>query len=95
MMEKVPAALILVVCLVMLLRLVLGERRRATFDAYAREAWEALATMPARLLRWRGNRRRAAEMARDAIRRASAAPEVRRDGNVYHPESFREPRKPH
>ncbi len=100
MMEKVPAALLLAVCLVMLLRLVMGATRRRAFDAWLLGAWAWTVSRWRRALRWRSNRRDAALAARDAIRRASAASttapaDVRREGNVYHPQSFRDPRKPH
>jgi hypothetical protein len=95
MMEKISAAVMLAVCLVMLMRLMLGEKRRPTFDARALGAWVVIGAQLRRLARWRSNRRHAAEAARDAIRRARGGADVRRDGNVYHPDSFRDPRKPH
>lgn len=95
MMEKISAAVLLAVCLVMLLRLIVGDQRCRTFDARAQGAWVAMGTKLHRVARWRSNRRQAVDAARDAIRRARAGGEVRRDGNVYHPESFRDPRKPH
>jgi hypothetical protein len=93
MMEKFSAALLLAICLVMLLRLVMGERRRRGFDAWALRTWGALRAMSLQVWRWRSNRRKAQQVAQEAIRRASA--DVRRDGNVYRPDSFRGPRKPH
>lgn len=100
MIEKVPAALMLAVCLVMLLRLVMGAARRRAFDARLLGAWAWTVSTWRRASRWRSNRRDAALAARDAIRRASAASataaaDVRREGNVYHPQAFRDPRKPH
>lgn len=93
MMEKIPAAVILAICLAMLVRLALGERRRRSFDALGLRTWTHVARRFAGASRWWSNRRYAAVAARDAIRRARA--DVPRDGNVYRPESFRGPRKPH
>jgi hypothetical protein len=93
MMDKISAAVILAICLVMLARLLMSERRRHAFDTRALHVWTGLAGQCRRALRWGSNRRYAAAAARDAIRRARA--EVPRDGNVYRPESFRGPRKPH
>jgi hypothetical protein len=95
MMEKISAAVILVVCVVMLARLVLGEHRRHRFDARMLHAGHAFARHWRGALRWWSNRRYAAVAARDAIHRAREGSDVRRDGNVYRPESFRQPRKPH
>jgi len=93
MLEKFSAALALAVCLVMLLRLVMGAKRRRGFDAWAIGTWGSLRGISRQVWRWRSNRRKAEQAAQEAIRRASA--DVRRDGNVYHPDSFRGPRKPH
>ena len=95
MMEKISAAVIFAICLLMLVRLMLGEKRRRAFDARALGTWVLVGAQLQRLARWRSNRRHAAEAARDAIRRARGGADVRRDGNVYHPDSFRDPRKPH
>lgn len=92
-MENFSAALLLAVCVVMLLRLVMGAQRRRGFDAWAGRSWVLLREMAQLSWRWRSNRRKAAAAALEAIRRASA--DVRRDGNVYRPDSFRGPRKPH
>ena len=93
MMEKFSAALLLAVCLVMMLRLVMGAQRRRGFDAWTIRTWESLRGMSLQVWRWRSNRRKAEQVAQEAIRRAGA--DVRRDGNVYRPDSFRGPRKPH
>jgi hypothetical protein len=92
-MDKISAAVMLALCGVMLVRLLIGERRRRAFDARGAVAWAGLARQCRRAARWWPNRRYAAEAARDAIRRASA--DVPREGNVYRPGAFRGPRKPH
>ena len=93
MIEKFLAALLLTVCLVMLLRLALGERLRRGFDAFWLHAWTEARTVVARAWHWRAARRRASRVAEEAIRRARAG--VEREGNVVRPEAFRGPRKPH
>lgn len=99
MLEKSFAVLVAAACLVLLVRLALPERHRWRLDAAAREAWRAFSAWAWRVWRWRSSRKAAAEMAEEAIRRARRT--VERDGNVYRPKSFREPRdsgeprKPH
>ncbi|MFT3665134.1 hypothetical protein [Piscinibacter sp.] len=74
MIEKVPAGVVLACCAVMLLRLALGPARRQRFDAFFVRLW-----------RWPRSRRKARKLADDAIARARG---VRREGNVYTPDSF-------
>ena len=93
MVETVFAGLTLAVCVVLLLRLMLGHRRQQRFDAAVRRAWAACRRVALRTFRWRSSRREAAAAAEDAIRRARGS--VQRDGNVIRPRSFRGPRKPH
>ena len=90
--DKFLAALVVAACVVMLLRLALGARRRRRFDAVWHAFAEALRTLPRRLARRRASRRQVEQAADAAIRRAQG---VDRDGNVYTPESLRRPRKPH
>lgn len=73
--EKLLAGIVLAACAVMLLRLALGPARRQRFDAFFVRLW-----------RWPRTRRNAQKLADDAIRRARGG--VRRDGNVYTPDSF-------
>ena len=101
MIEQVFAAIVLALCLVLLVRLVLGRRRRARFDALLRHWAQATRRTALRVWHWRSSRK-AAELAAeraaaDAIRRAQrgARETVQREGNVYRPKSFRNPRKPH
>jgi len=96
MIERLLGGLTLAVCLVLLLRLILGRRRRQRFDAAARQAWAGGRQALRRTLQWRTSRREAAsaaEVAEAAIRRARSA--STREGNVIRPKSFRGPRKPH
>lgn len=97
MIERIFAAIVLVACALLLLRLVIGERRRYRFDAAARRAWFMLRRFALALQRkllslwhWRSSRREAAKVAEEAIRRARSA-EGSWDGNVYKPKSFRKP----
>jgi hypothetical protein len=91
--EKILAGIVLAACAVMLVRLMLGERRRYRFDAAMRRAYAACRRSVMSIPRWRAKKRDAARAAEEAIKRAREATE--RDGNVYKPKSFRGPRKPH
>ena len=84
--ERVLAAIIVAVCAVLLVRLVIGARRRARLDAALRRAWRAVrgVAMSAR------HRREAARVAEEAIERARQR-SGEWDGNVYKPKSFRKP----
>jgi hypothetical protein len=93
MFEKFAAGATLAVCIVLLVRLALGHRRRSRFDAAARRLWSRARTAVLRLVRSRSSRRKAGEAARDAIARARGASV--REGNVIRPRAFRRPRKPH
>ena len=93
MFEKLAAGITLAVCIVLLARLMLGQRQRQRFDAAARRTWAAWKARVRRLVGWRSARRESAAAAQDAIRRARG--DVQRDGNVIRPRSFRRPRKPH
>ena len=93
MMEKLLATITLGVCIVALLRLFMGDRWRRRSDAFARGLFARVRHRALHLWHWRASRRRAALAADEAIRRARARME--RDGNVYRPDAFREPRKPH
>ena len=84
--EKLFPAIVVAACLVLLLRLVLGERRRHRFDrAIARWSRTASARIQG-LFTWNASRRRARRAAEEAIRRARKGGEW--DGNVYRPKSF-------
>ena len=97
MIERVFAAIVIAVCTVLLVRLLIGERRRYRFDAAAHRVWAALRRFGLWLQRRalslyhrRSSRRAAAQAAEEAIRRARGA-EGSWDGNVYKPKSFRKP----
>lgn len=109
MIEKLFAAIVLAACAVLMLRLLLGPRRRARFDAAARRLWSRIGHAADGAWHWRGRRRTAARAAEEAIRRAQGrgsgrgadadgAREAERDGewdgNVFRPGSFRKPRRP-
>jgi hypothetical protein len=89
-MEKIPAALIFLACLLMLVRLLLRPAQRQQLDAAARRSWLALKALPD----WRRQRRQR-QQAQQAQQEALAAIEraQRRqadwDGNVARPRHFR------
>jgi hypothetical protein len=96
MIERVFAAVVLAACAVLLVRLMLNERRRYRFDMAMRRLWALLSLSavkvwraPGALKQRRAAEREAEEAAVDAIRRASGRGEW--DGNVYRPKSFRKP----
>ncbi len=94
--EKLFSAVVLVMCVLMLLRLCLGERRRERVDGALRRSGlrlQRLARQAGQWRKWRQSRAAAAREAEEAIRRARHRSE--RDGNVIRPDSFRKPRKPH
>ena len=95
--QQVLAGVVVMVCGVMLVRLVVGERRRHRIDSVVLGAWAVLRLRAESLWRWRARRKAradAARVTRQVIERARQQPKVRREGNVYTPEAFKEPRKP-
>ena len=84
--DRILAAIIVAMCAVLLVRLLIGARRRARFDAALRRAWRAVrgVAVSAR------HRREAARVADEAIARARQRG-GEWDGNVYKPKSFRKP----
>lgn len=94
--QQVFAAIGLVVCLVLLLRLALPLPRRFAFDAAARRRWQGLVHFFRGARHWRPtSRKQAARVAEEAIERARRV-QTEREGNVYRPKSFgKGPRKPH
>ena len=92
MLEAVFAVIAIAVCVVLLVRLMLGVPRRYRFDAFVRRAARGLRRTGGSIWHWRDARRdaqRARKVADEAIRRARARSD--RDGNVYTPKSFRKP----
>lgn len=91
--EKIFAAVLLAVCLLLLVRVFVGAARRARIDAaIARLSRRTGARIDA-IVQAPGMRRRARREADDAIRRAGARGDW--DGNVYRPKSFKKDRKLH
>ncbi|HEY4067749.1 MAG TPA: hypothetical protein VGM74_12695 [Burkholderiaceae bacterium] len=92
--ERVFAALALVACVLLLLRLAIGARRRARVDLALRRAMGAVrrsaSGLHAGMLSLR-HRREAAREAEAAIERARKRSGGEWDGNVYRPKSFRKP----
>ncbi len=92
MIERVFAAIVLALCVVLLVRLTLSAPRRYRLDSALRRAGNALRRTGSSIWHWR-DARRAAENARkvadEAIKRARGRGEW--DGNVYTPKSFRKP----
>ena len=96
MIQMLLTAIGLAICVVLMLRLCLGARRQQRFDAAMHRAMQACRKSALWIYRWRSSRRDAANLAQDAISRARDSSErVEREGNVYRPQSFRGPRKPH
>ncbi|PPE70552.1 hypothetical protein IS481_09565 [Caldimonas thermodepolymerans] len=93
MIEKSFAALVFAVCIVLLLRMLVGERRRARLDAAWLRLWQALRRRAVAVWRWWPARREAARAAEQAIRRARGE-RGHWEGNVYRAGAFRRPRKP-
>jgi hypothetical protein len=93
MIEKTLAAIGLLVCVALLVRMVLRERQRQRMDASLQRSWRASRRHALRVWNWRARRKHAAREAQAAIRRARGG--TTRDGNVIRPESFKKPRKPH
>jgi hypothetical protein len=94
--EKLFSGVVLALCMAMLLRLCLGERRRERVDAALRGfglRLQRLALGARQWRRWRQTRAAAAREAEAAILRARRRSQ--REGNVIRPDSFRKPRKPH
>ncbi len=90
--EKILAAIVVAGCLVMLLRLGLGARRRQRFDnavaRWSRRTGERVES----IFTWNSSRRRARRLAEAAIRRAREGTRTDKgewDGNVYRPKSFK------
>ena len=92
MFERVLAAIVIAVCVLLLLRLLIGERPRRKLDAALYRAGTRLRRSASSLRHWRRARRdaqHAARIADEAIRRARDRGDW--DGNVYTPKSFRKP----
>jgi hypothetical protein len=90
MVETIFAVVVLAICVVLMIRLLLGARSRYALDAWARRVYQGGRTAALRAYHWRSSREAAKRVTEDAIRRA-------RDdggsweGNVYKPKSFKRP----
>ena len=95
MIESIFAALGLLVCAALLLRMTLGSRRQQRWDWFWQRKLERLRGAGRWLQRqWQllWSSREARRAAEDVIKRARGAkPEVDREGNVIRPRSFRKP----
>lgn len=93
MVEKLLPITIAAVCVLLMIRLLIGPRRRYRLDAFARRVAAAMRRRTLWAWRWRASRKQAARAAEEAIRRAREGGSW--EGNVYKPKSFKRPRKPH
>jgi hypothetical protein len=91
--EKLVAGAVAAVCMVFMIRLLLGVKRRAAFDFAARRFVLACRRSAVYVFRWRSIKRDSARQADEAIARARKAGKWK--GNVYTPDSFEKPKKPH
>jgi hypothetical protein len=87
--EKIFAWAGLVICTLCLVRLLLGARWRQLLDAFVQKRISRISSA----WRWVMLRRQAVREAEKVIRRARQG--VTREGNVYKPEVFKRPKKPH
>jgi hypothetical protein len=87
--EKILAWTGLVMCALGLVRLLLGERQRQWIDDFVRLRFKRISGA----WRWMRLRRQAVRETDEVIRRARR--NISREGNVYKPEVFRRPKKPH
>ncbi len=91
--EKIFAASIVVACLLLLVRGLLGERRRHRLDAALRRLSERIGRGLDAVFARSGAQRRAKREASAAIRRARERAAGEWDGNVYKPKSFKKKRR--
>lgn len=93
MFDKVLPITIALACGVMLIRLFLPAAVQRKLDHIAQTSWHAARRHTMALVRRRASRKAAAQAAEEAIRRARTGGQW--EGNVYKPDSFKRPRKPH
>ena len=91
MFETVVSIFILAVCIALMLRLMVGARRRQAIDAWARRSAYNVRSAALRIYHWRSARKVARQATEDAIRRARSDDGGTWEGNVYKPKSFRRP----
>ena len=87
--EKLFPAFIAALCIVFMLRLLVGERLRWRFDSAMRRSWQRIKSAVLSVYHWRHSRKDAARVAEEAIRRARDGGTW--EGNVFKPKSFKRP----
>ena len=86
--EKIFAAGMVVVCVLLLARMLLRPRRRARVDASLRKNGELWRRRVRRFIAWPAAELRARRETKEAIRRARRSA-IERDGNVISPKAFK------
>ena len=86
--EKIFAAAMVVVCVLLLARMLLRPKRRARVDATLREGGERWSRRVGRVVAWPAAELRARRETKEAIRRARCSASER-DGNVISPKAFK------
>jgi hypothetical protein len=86
--EKIFAATMVVICVLLLLRMVLRPRRRARVDASLKKRAALWQRRIQRAILWPAAELRARRETREAIRRARRSA-IERDGNVISPKAFK------
>jgi hypothetical protein len=90
--EKIFAAAMVSVCVLLLLRMLLKPRSRDRVDAAMRRGSERWSRRVQRLVAWPAAEASARREAKDAIQRARRSA-IERDGNVYRPKAFKGKRR--
>lgn len=94
--DKLFPIFVAAVCVAMLVRMALGEQRRARLDRAFLRLWGGVRWHALRLWTWRSRRQseaQAKQVADEVINRVRHR--VEKEGNVLTPEAFKGPRKPH
>lgn len=94
--DKLFHVVVAAVCVALLVRMVLGEPLRRRLDSAFIKGWFRVRRQALALWHWRSKRQSAAQArqkAEEVINRARHR--VGKDGNVYTPDAFKGPRKPH
>ena len=86
--EKIFAAAMVVVCVLLLARMLLRPKRRARVDASLRHGGELWSRRVRRLVAWPAAELRARRETKEAIRRARRSASER-DGNIISPKAFK------
>jgi hypothetical protein len=86
--EKIFAAGMVVVCVLLLARMLLRPKRRARVDATLRNGSELWSRRVRRFVAWPAAEMRARRETKEAIRRARRSASER-DGNVISPKAFK------